>query len=110
MRRVITFRLDSVELARVDLIKIDVEGMEEEVLAGAEQTIRRTKPYLIVEHYKLGADPLKIHSDQAWLQGVGGRQESRLPARGRFERRAHRNRKPQGVTSARLGAAVYRGI
>jgi hypothetical protein len=46
-------------LGRVDLIKIDVEGMEEEVLVGAEETIRRTKPYLIVEHYKLGADPLK---------------------------------------------------
>lgn len=58
MRRVIAFRLDSVELGRVDLIKIDVEGMEE-VLAGAEQTIGRTKPYLIVEHYKLSSEPLK---------------------------------------------------
>ena len=25
----------------------------------ARSSIRRTKPYLIVEHYKLGADPLK---------------------------------------------------
>ena len=59
MRPVIAFRIDSIPLARVDLIKIDVEGMEEEVLAGAEQTIRRTRPYLIVEHYKLGVEPLK---------------------------------------------------
>jgi FkbM family methyltransferase len=59
MRRVIAFRLDSIPLSRVDLIKIDVEGMEEEVLAGAEETIGRAKPYLMVEHYKLGADVLK---------------------------------------------------
>jgi FkbM family methyltransferase len=58
MRRVIAFRLDSTQLPRVDLIKIDVEGMEEEVLRGAEQTIARCKPYLLVEHYKLGAEPL----------------------------------------------------
>jgi len=59
MKRVIAFRLDSVELARVDLVKIDVEGMEEDVLAGAQETIKRTRPYLVVEHYKLGATSLE---------------------------------------------------
>jgi FkbM family methyltransferase len=33
----------------VDMIKIDVEGMELEVLAGAQQTIEKNQPFLIVE-------------------------------------------------------------
>jgi FkbM family methyltransferase len=33
----------------VDLIKIDVEGMEMEVLAGAQQLIQRTRPALLIE-------------------------------------------------------------
>lgn len=44
--------LDSLNLSRVDLIKIDVEGMEEEVLAGAMETIKRCKPVLFIEVLK----------------------------------------------------------
>lgn len=36
-------------IPRVDLFKIDVEGMEEGVLRGAEQTIRKHKPYIFFE-------------------------------------------------------------
>jgi hypothetical protein len=35
--------------ARVDLIKLDVEGAELFALRGAEQVIRRTKPILFIE-------------------------------------------------------------
>ena len=42
-------RLDEFEIDNVDLIKIDVEGWEFEVLKGAEQTIRRCNPVLMVE-------------------------------------------------------------
>lgn len=35
---------------RIDLIKIDVEGMEQQVLAGASRTIERFKPTLYVEN------------------------------------------------------------
>jgi len=35
---------------KLDFIKIDVEGAELEVLRGAEQTIKRNKPYIIFEH------------------------------------------------------------
>ena len=45
--------IDSLNLPRVDLMKIDVEGMELEVLEGAQETIMRCKPILIVEHIKL---------------------------------------------------------
>lgn len=45
--RVIT--IDGMGLNRCDLIKIDVEGMEGEVIAGGLETIRRLKPALYVE-------------------------------------------------------------
>lgn len=41
--------LDSLALPRVDLIKIDVEGMEQDVLAGACATIERDRPLMQVE-------------------------------------------------------------
>jgi hypothetical protein len=48
--------LDSFELADVDLIKIDCEGYEENVLRGAEQTIRRSQPVICVEQKRQMAE------------------------------------------------------
>lgn len=42
--------IDSLNLPRCDLIKVDVEGMEREVIAGAMQTIRRFRPALYLEN------------------------------------------------------------
>jgi FkbM family methyltransferase len=42
--------LDSLALRRLDLIKIDVEGMEEVVLRGGLETIRRLRPKLYLEN------------------------------------------------------------
>jgi FkbM family methyltransferase len=42
--------IDSLNLARLRLMKVDVEGMELEVLRGAAQTIQRCKPALFVEN------------------------------------------------------------
>lgn len=44
-----TRRLDGLALQPVAFIKIDVEGYEEEVLAGAMQTIARDRPKLLME-------------------------------------------------------------
>ncbi|MFO0820672.1 MAG: FkbM family methyltransferase [Pirellulales bacterium] len=44
-----TVTLDSMQLPRIGLMKIDVEGHELACLRGAEATIRRDKPVLIVE-------------------------------------------------------------
>lgn len=41
--------LDSYDLHNVSLIKIDVEGLEPEVLRGADETIRRELPDLYIE-------------------------------------------------------------
>jgi len=41
--------LDSYQFSDVDIIKIDVEGMEVPLLQGAEQTIRRNRPWILIE-------------------------------------------------------------
>ncbi len=42
--------VDGLGLKRLDLLKIDVEGAEAEVVAGAAETIARTRPVLFVEN------------------------------------------------------------
>ncbi|MEQ8398848.1 FkbM family methyltransferase [Thalassobaculum sp.] len=50
-------RLDSLDLDRVDMIKIDVEGAEAAVLAGARATLERHRPIVLLDtHPSLGAD------------------------------------------------------
>jgi FkbM family methyltransferase len=50
--------LDSLALKRVDLLKVDVEGMECEVLEGAKRTIRQSLPVIIIEHLKTGSEKI----------------------------------------------------
>ena len=58
--------LDEFNLPRVDLIKIDVEGMEMEVLAGAARSIERYHPVMLIEKIKADATVLKM-----WLESRG---------------------------------------
>jgi FkbM family methyltransferase len=51
--------IDSLSLNRLDFIKIDVEGMEADVLRGAFETISRHKPIMIVETIKSDQDELE---------------------------------------------------
>lgn len=46
--------IDEFGLKRLDLLKVDVEGMEVQVLKGAEQTIRRCQPIMLLEFTKSG--------------------------------------------------------
>lgn len=43
-------RLDDLALPALGLLKVDVEGLELEVLAGAQETIRRLRPLIYIEN------------------------------------------------------------
>jgi FkbM family methyltransferase len=68
-----TARLDSVIPSNesVDLIKIDVEGAEWTVLRGAEQIILASRPLILFEHGRGGADFYGTRPSQVydWLSG-----------------------------------------
>ncbi|RTQ49317.1 FkbM family methyltransferase [Hymenobacter gummosus] len=51
---------------RVDLIKIDVEGAELQVLQGAVETLRRTRPVIIFEHGLGAADCYGTRPEQVY--------------------------------------------
>jgi FkbM family methyltransferase len=61
-----TISLDSFNLPRLDLIKMDVEGMEPDALAGAATCIGKHHPILLVEMAKTDKDQLR-----AWLENIG---------------------------------------
>jgi FkbM family methyltransferase len=56
--------LDAIVSEPVDLIKIDVEGMELDVIDGAERTIARSRPYLLVEVFNAHLEAIK-----RWCEG-----------------------------------------
>ena len=51
--------IDSLGLPRLDFLKIDVEGMEIDVLKGAATTIRQYHPWCWIEYWKVGEDRIK---------------------------------------------------
>ena len=51
--------VDSLALPRLDFFKIDVEGMEIEVLKGARNSIERHLPLAWIECWKVGVDEIK---------------------------------------------------
>jgi FkbM family methyltransferase len=51
--------LDSLSLPRLDFLKIDVEGMEVDVLKGGRATIRRDLPFAWIEYWKSDVNEIK---------------------------------------------------
>jgi FkbM family methyltransferase len=51
--------IDGFAFPRVDMIKLDIEGMEIEALRGARETIQRCKPLMCIEHIFCGVDAIK---------------------------------------------------
>src|SRR6266550_2101390 len=71
-RRAFVFALDGLAYmpgARINLIKIDVEGMEAAVLSGAQETIREAQPALYVENDR----PERSRAVVGMLHGLGYR-------------------------------------
>jgi hypothetical protein len=58
--------IDSLKLSRIDFIKIDVEGMEMAVLAGAVEAVKQHRPVMLIESIKTDALTLK-----QWLEQRG---------------------------------------
>ncbi len=52
--------IDSLNLKRVDFIKLDIEGMELEALNGGLKTIKSAKPIMYIEHFKAGKENLEF--------------------------------------------------
>ncbi|PHS73114.1 MAG: FkbM family methyltransferase [Cycloclasticus sp.] len=55
--------LDSLNLSRIDLIKVDVEGMEEDVFQGASNSITECKPILLAEVIKSNKSKLVKYAE-----------------------------------------------
>ena len=67
-------RLDDFELDSLGYIKIDVEGFELQVLKGAEQTLRRHQPIVIVEQKGFGHEHFgetERYAAVRYLEGLG---------------------------------------
>ena len=73
-KKISMLSIDSLQLPRLDFLKIDVEGMEEDVLNGAEQTLARCKPVLLVETIKSNRaaleDILGAHGYTTYAAGI----------------------------------------
>jgi FkbM family methyltransferase len=56
--------IDDLQLERLDFLKIDVEGMESEVLSGAERTMSVHKPVMIIEILKSKSSEIMAFLDR----------------------------------------------
>lgn len=54
-----TTTIDALDLPRLDFLKIDVEGMELDVLKGGDSAIRAHQPWCWIEYWKVGMEPIK---------------------------------------------------
>lgn len=58
-RTVQLFKIDDLNLPRVDFIKLDIEGMEIEALRGAQKVLERDHPTLFIEWIKCGQTKIR---------------------------------------------------
>jgi FkbM family methyltransferase len=93
-RSMLVLRLDDVypleQLNRLDYVKIDVEGAEIQVLAGANETLKKFRPIIQLET-NISDAPLKL-SDYCAYQAPGGPNKVCIP-----------DENPRCETAVRLG-------
>ena len=76
LRAAIQTTVDSLDLSRLNLLKVDVDGPEHDILLGAEQTIDRCRPVIFVEYDKIDKYPDML----AWINSKGYRIYKTEPA------------------------------
>ncbi|MDH6301080.1 FkbM family methyltransferase [Polynucleobacter sphagniphilus] len=57
-------RIDDLNLPKLDFLKIDVEGMELDVLRGGSKTIKHGRPWCWVEYHKIDRNELILFFSQ----------------------------------------------
>jgi hypothetical protein len=62
--------LDSFQLPEVNLIKIDVDGMELEILKGAVETLEKYQPVIVIEELIM-SNGLPNHDGVKFLSDLG---------------------------------------
>jgi len=67
--------LDELALDRLDLVKIDVEGRQEDAVRGSQETLRRLRPLVVVE-----ARPAELAQVTALMEDIGMTLVERLGA------------------------------
>jgi len=65
--------LDAFEFPRLDVLKIDIEGMELEALEGGQHCINQLRPIIVVESIKSDAEKLRdwLESRGYWILPLG---------------------------------------
>jgi FkbM family methyltransferase len=61
-----TMKIDDLDCGRIDLVKLDIEGMELDALGGAIAVLKRDRPILCIEVIKIDRDAL-----ESFLQSLG---------------------------------------
>lgn len=61
------YALDHIFQHPIDFIKIDVQGMEMEVLKGAQQLINEYSPIIMIETTRLGGEIVNLKQFENWL-------------------------------------------
>ncbi|MEM6849051.1 MAG: FkbM family methyltransferase [Pseudomonadota bacterium] len=67
------FRLDDFGFTEVAYMKIDVEGFETKVLAGAEATVARDRPLIVIEQNEVSLPGEGRYAAREWLEARGYR-------------------------------------
>jgi FkbM family methyltransferase len=65
-KRTLSNVLAKAGIAKIDLIKMDVEGMEEMALRGCSSIVERARPKIIIELNPGRASAIGLHADGAW--------------------------------------------
>ena len=65
--------IDSLNLERLDFIKVDTEGMDSKVLRGGIQTIKRTKPTIVAEILGMPVNEPELENMRNVLDEIGYR-------------------------------------